>query len=83
MRIFSERKMVLHLTSSKEDVEEDLEEYGEELYPTLEFKEMVRQGLFNQYDGIGFYHDGHKQRDEPVDLSNIIECFPYVIWHSA
>ena len=81
-----EDKMRLCITStnpSKEGVEEDLEEYGEELYPTLEFKEMVRQGLFNQYDGIGFYHDGHKQRDEPVDLSNIIECFPYVIWHSA
>lgn len=77
------RLCITSTNTSKEGVEEDLEESGEELYPTLEFKEMVHQGMYNQYDGMGFYHDGTKQLDEPVDLSNIIECFPYVIWYSA
>ncbi len=69
--------------SYKEGVEEDLAEYAEELYPILDFKEMVRQGMYNQYDGMGFYHDATKQLDEPVDLSNIVERFPFVIWYAA
>ena len=68
---------------TSENIEEDSEEYPEELYPIQDFKEMVRQGMYTQYDGMGFYHDGTKQLDEPVDLSNIVECFPFVIWCAA
>lgn len=68
---------------ASKNVEEDLEEYTEELYPTAEFKAMVDQGFYNEYDGKGFYHDGFQQLDELVVLSDIRECFPYVIWYAA
>lgn len=64
-------------------MKEDLEEYPEELYLTAEFKAMVDQGFYNEYDGKGFYHDGFQQLDEPVVLSDIRESFPYVIWYAA
>jgi hypothetical protein len=44
---------------------------------------MVDQGFYNEYDGKGFYHDGFQQLDEPVVLSDIRECFPYIIWYAT
>lgn len=53
------------------------------VYPTGEFISMVNHGLFNHFDGDGYFHDGEKETDISV-WDNLVNPsdFPYVCWYN-
>ena len=47
-----------------------------------EFAADVRAGLYNDYEGSGYYATATEVSDEAVDLSAIDESrFTHVVWH--
>ena len=51
-----------------------------------EFAELCDEGYINEYDGIGYFHDGENRTKISVwneDLTwDEIQKFPYVIWYN-
>jgi len=57
------------------------------VFTTREFFNLVKDDLFNCYDGIGFYHDGENETDINIWGGKIITWFrkkkyPYVCWYN-
>lgn len=60
--------------------------YGD-VFTTKNFAEAVKKGMFNLYDGIGYYHDGINETDEYVSFNyeTLLEDtkkYPYVCWYN-
>lgn len=53
---------------------------------TKEFCQSVMSGLFNSFDGDGYFHDGEKETNVSVwDRSltwDDIKKYPYVCWYN-
>ncbi len=57
-------------------------EYGD-VFSSEEFKTEVENGGINEYDGIGYYHDGQKETDVSVWSKDEIDTsYPYVCWYN-
>lgn len=69
-----------------EEVRQQIGEYVD-VMPTDEFLRRVGRGLFTDYDGVGFFHDGEHETDIQVRcnvnyLSKYVGAFPYVCWYN-
>lgn len=53
---------------------------------TKEFCQSVAEGLFNSFDGDGYFHDGEKETNVSVwDRSltwDDVKKYPYVCWYN-
>lgn len=70
---------------SIEDVSKEIK-YGD-VFTTEKFAEYVKSGCFIPYDGSGYYHDGEKKTDIPVDFNYKLMLkkakeYPYVCWYN-
>lgn len=61
------------------------QEFGE-VFTVNEFAELYHEGYINEYDGIGYFHDGENQTKISVWDKNLtldkIQNFPYVCWYN-
>lgn len=61
-------------------------DYPTELFTIEEFREAVKQGLFNDYDGVGYYTNSAESHSEtPVDLSALargeeVKGYTHIEW---
>lgn len=67
----------------KEDIQKHSDSYVMEV---SEFIELVKQGYFIDYDGIGYFHDGESETDVPARcdvryLESYEDTYPYVCWY--
>ena len=59
-----------------------------DVFTTKEFQRYNERGLFIWYDGIGYFHDGEKETNEPVwdedgrFRKDLVEKYPYVCWYN-
>lgn len=57
------------------------------VFKTEDFIKDVEEGYFNEYDGIGYMHNGEDELDIGVfryihDPDRYNEYFPYVCWYN-
>ena len=61
-----------------------------DVFTLEEFMEVAERGCINDYDGIGYFHDGEKETNIDVfgdiwdkfEVDDILEKYPYVIWYN-
>lgn len=57
-----------------------------EVFTLKEFISHTDIGLFNRYDGDGYFHDGENETNISVWDSNLawedVENYPYVCWYN-
>ena len=57
-----------------------------EVFTVNEFAELYHEGYINEYDGIGYFHDGEKKTNISVWDATlpwyVIKNFPYVCWYN-
>ena len=70
------------------------EEYGDngDVFRTEEFSDYIERGVFNRFDGEGFFHDGERRTDISIwdDTANLhfttweefLKTYPYIIWYN-
>lgn len=68
-----------------QEIEKEMK-FGD-VYTLGEFIEYVRDGLYNDYDGHGYFHDGDKRTEEFIEcnvkfLKKFIGKYPYVCWYN-
>jgi hypothetical protein len=65
---------------TKEQVQDEC--FGE-VYTLDEFIDEVTCGGINQYDGVGFFHNGENETNVSVwEKSCDLLCYPYVCWYN-
>ena len=47
-----------------------------------EFKNLIKQGLITDYDGIGYYSDGKVEYDKIVDMYDVKNNYSHVVWYN-
>lgn len=52
------------------------------VYTTDEFIEDVNLGNINEFDGIGFFHDGEKETEISCWNKQDADKYPYVCWYN-
>lgn len=56
------------------------------VYTKKEFVQLVDEGMFIPYDGIGYFHDGTNETDISVWDNSLtakdVEKYPYVCWYN-
>ena len=70
---------------TKEQVQAEIGGFG--LAFTIEdFADLVCDGYINEYDGIGYFHDGEKETNIYVFNPNLtieeMKQYPYVCWYN-
>lgn len=65
---------------TKEQVQKECK-YGD-VFTTDEFWDLVEGGMFNEYDGEGYYHDGIAETDLSVWNPRVGEGMPYICWYN-
>lgn len=68
-------------------VEEIEEENGfRGVFESKNFLAYVQKGLFNEYDGGGYFHDGENETELSVFDRSVTEVtfdeYPYVCWYN-
>lgn len=63
-----------------EEIKKDME-FGD-IYTTDEFIEDVNLGYINEFDGIGYFHDGEKETDISCWDKREANKYPYVCWYN-
>lgn len=68
-----------------EEVQAEMD-FGD-VYTISDFSEQVSQGSISDYDGIGYFHNGHEETevcvfDPDIPYYMAILMFPYVCWYN-
>lgn len=57
-----------------------------DLFDSIAFLSKVKDGSFNECDGVGYFHDGEKETDISVWGYKVTEetfnKYPYVCWYN-
>lgn len=70
---------------SLEEIEKEMQ-YGD-IFTINDFIDCVKDGMFIDYDGHGYFHDGENKTKESVEcnvefLKSFVEKYPYVCWYN-
>lgn len=69
---------------TKEEIEEENGFRG--VFESKNFLAYAQKGLFNEYDGEGYFHDGENETDLCVWDSKVtketFDEYPYVCWYN-
>ena len=71
---------------TKEELQKSMA-FGD-VFTTKEFQHYNETGSFIWYDGIGYFHDGEKETNEPVwdedgkFRKDLVEKYPFVCWYN-
>lgn len=76
----SQRQKVRNDMKTIEEIKKEMK-FGD-IYTTDEFIEDVNLGYFNEYDGIGYFHDGEKETEISCWNEQEAGNYPYVCWYN-